>query len=98
MTKALHINLTVNLKDGTEIHDLPGEAQDLGHVHEAVTAMLAGARVEPADWSSLVVVLVPNDYPSALARDVDPDGTFERAYAEVAGTIVVDEPVRGASL
>lgn len=41
---------------------------------------------------------VTHSYPTALAKDVDPDGVFERAYAEVAGTIVVDEPVRGASL
>ncbi|KQZ25822.1 hypothetical protein ASD50_20575 [Mesorhizobium sp. Root552] len=38
------------------------------------------------------------EYPTALAKDVDPDGVFERAYAEVAGTVVVDEPVRGAGL
>lgn len=37
-------------------------------------------------------------YPTALARDVDPDGVFERAYAEAAGTIVPEEPVRGADL
>ncbi|KQZ31603.1 hypothetical protein ASD50_15170 [Mesorhizobium sp. Root552] len=94
----LHINLTVNLKDGTEINDLPGKALDLAHVHEAVGTILAKAEVNSTDWSSLVVVLVPETYPTALAKDIDPDGTFERAYAEVAGTVVVDEPVRGADL
>lgn len=95
---ALHINLTVNLKDGAEINDLPGKALDLAHVHEAVGAILAKAEVNSTDWSSLVVVLAPETYPTALARDVDPDGVFERAYAEAAGTIVPEEPVHGADI
>jgi hypothetical protein len=61
MSGKVHITLTVNLKDGGEITDEEGQAQNLSHVSGAVETMMDELGVKDHEWSSLVVVVVASE-------------------------------------
>jgi hypothetical protein len=58
MKNGIHITLTINLKDGSEIADIEGEAPAFGVIPMVVEHMIAEQGVKEDEWSSLVIVVV----------------------------------------
>lgn len=57
MGNPLHLTITVNLADGTEINDIETTADTIDHIPGAIEAKLSEHRAEV--YSSLVIVVVP---------------------------------------